>query len=110
VLAEPLDAGLLASRLFELGRLSLGPCVFVGATWLQVAGQNVVSPKVSSVALWSAGPGAHARVRLWGPLEVIATALVRIGSRPLVYFEGSDPVVQGGPVSLELSTGIGARF
>jgi hypothetical protein len=110
VLAEPIDAGLLGCRLFELGRLSVGPCLFIGGTWLQVAGENVVSPKVSSAALWSGGPGAHARLRLWGPLELVATALVRIGSRPLVYFEGAAPVFQGGPVSLELSTGIGARF
>ncbi len=110
LLLEPLEGQLGLCRLFALGRLDLGPCVDVAAAWLQATGQNVSSPRTTSVAVWSAGPGAHALLRLLDWLELTAQAVVRFGSQPSIYFEGNAPVFQGAPVSVELRAGIGARF
>lgn len=92
---------------FDAERFSAGPCVQAALSSLEVRGLNVSSPRASSTLLWSAGPGARASFRLTGWLEVLAATALRFGPRPSVFFEGAAPVLEAGPVAVDLWAGVG---
>lgn len=96
--------------LFGSGAATFGPCLDAEVGWLQARGENVSSPRLASIAIWSVGPGARATLALTSWLELLASVAVRFGPRPSIFFEGSPPVVQAGPVSVDLLAGIGVRF
>jgi hypothetical protein len=111
-LREPLDAQLGACRFFDLagGWLTAAPCLHLAVTWFSATGDNVSDPRSTSAALWSAGPGARVYLTRLQWLEVFVAGAVRFGSRPSVSFQGTEPFVEGSPVSLEVGAGAGVRF
>jgi len=109
-LQQALDVQVGVCWLFEVGPARVGPCAHGAVGWLLARGENVAAPRTTSVALFAGGPGVRATVRLVSWLEVLAAAVWRFGTRPSVFFEGGPPVVQAGPVSLELFGGLSARF
>jgi hypothetical protein len=107
----PIHAQLGGCWIFQpTDSVQAGPCLHAAAGWLLARGENVSSPGVTSVALWSAGPGGRLWLQLGSWVELLAAAVARFGPRPSVSFEGTAPIVEAAAVSVELSAGIGVHF
>jgi hypothetical protein len=109
-LQAPLDVAMNVCRLFELGRVELGPCIGGGVTWLRARGQYVSNPESGSTVLWHGSAGARAELQLLTWLDLFAAASGRFGPPASIFFGASVPAVQTSPVGIETLAGVGVRF